>query len=235
MNLILAILVFIAAFIIIQPSVNGTSIKSATTETTTRDSHLSIEEVVQVLTSRFTVKPFYFINPNDFDFITATGKNNILTVEYKLKNNSKLKLNDKQDSINEYNTISLNNYKKLISKHQEHFKGVIIKIIIFFNDKSISIKITDAANIVNADEIKHQVLSGETLGIIFSKYGLDISDMYRLSDANKSVQQLRVGQMLKWELDSTGKLISFNIIRSDKITDNYTLTKDGYAFKECKY
>ena len=44
-------------------------------------------------------------------------------------------------------------------------------------------------------ESKHRVSSGETLGVIFSQYGLPISEMYRLIDANKSVQMLRVGQI----------------------------------------
>ena len=81
-------------------------------------------------------------------------------------------------------------------------------------------------------ESKHRVSSGETLGIIFSQYGLPISEMYRLIDANKSVQQLRVGQVLEWEVDADGKLTSLSIIRSKKVTDTYTLTKKGYVYKE---
>ncbi len=81
-------------------------------------------------------------------------------------------------------------------------------------------------------ESKHRVLSGETLGVIFSQYGLPISEMYRLIDANKSVQQLRVGQTLEWEVDADGKLTSLSIIRSKKVTDTYTLGKKGYSYKE---
>lgn len=81
-------------------------------------------------------------------------------------------------------------------------------------------------------ESKHRVASGETLGVIFSQYGLPISEMYRLIDANKSVQQLRVGQTLEWEVDADGKLTSLSIIRSKKVTDTYTLTKKGYVYKE---
>ncbi|MEC6795836.1 murein DD-endopeptidase MepM [Photobacterium sp. S4TG1] len=81
-------------------------------------------------------------------------------------------------------------------------------------------------------ESKHRVASGETLGIIFSQYGLPISEMYRLIDANKSVQQLRVGQTLEWEVNADGKLTSLSIIRSKKVTDTYTLTKKGYTYKE---
>ncbi|WP_297481342.1 murein DD-endopeptidase MepM [uncultured Photobacterium sp.] len=81
-------------------------------------------------------------------------------------------------------------------------------------------------------ESKHRVASGETLGIIFSQYGLPISEMYRLIDANKSVQQLRVGQTLEWEVNTDGKLTSLSIIRSKKVTDTYTLTKKGYTYKE---
>ncbi|SMY15032.1 murein DD-endopeptidase MepM [Photobacterium aquimaris] len=81
-------------------------------------------------------------------------------------------------------------------------------------------------------ESKHRVASGETLGVIFSQYGLPISEMYRLIDANKSVQQLRVGQTLEWDVDSDGKLTSLSIIRSKKVTDTYTLGKKGYSYKE---
>ncbi len=81
-------------------------------------------------------------------------------------------------------------------------------------------------------ESKHRVSSGETLGVIFSQYGLPISEMYRLIDANKSVQQLRVGQTLEWEVDADGKLTSLSIIRSKKVTDTYTLGKKGYSYKE---
>ncbi|WP_318480673.1 murein DD-endopeptidase MepM [Photobacterium leiognathi] len=81
-------------------------------------------------------------------------------------------------------------------------------------------------------EHKHRVASGETLGIIFSQYGLPISDMYRLIDANKSVQHLRVGQTLEWEVDDDGKLTELKIIRSKKETDTFTLSKKGYVYKE---
>ena len=81
-------------------------------------------------------------------------------------------------------------------------------------------------------ESKHRVSSGETLGVIFSQYGLPFSDMYRLIDANKSVQQLRVGQTLEWDVDDSGQLTSLSIIRSKKVTDTYTLGKRGYTYKE---
>ncbi|KJG34707.1 murein DD-endopeptidase MepM [Photobacterium angustum] len=81
-------------------------------------------------------------------------------------------------------------------------------------------------------EHKHRVASGETLGIIFSQYGLPISDMYRLIDANKSVQNLRVGQTLEWEVNDDGKLTELKIIRSKKITDAFKLSKKGYTYKE---
>ncbi len=81
-------------------------------------------------------------------------------------------------------------------------------------------------------ESQHRVASGETLGAIFSQYGLPISEMYRLIDANKSVQQLHVGQTLKWDVDADGTLTSLSIIRSKKVTDIYTLGKKGYSYKE---
>ncbi|WP_299014684.1 murein DD-endopeptidase MepM [uncultured Photobacterium sp.] len=78
----------------------------------------------------------------------------------------------------------------------------------------------------------HKVASGETLGEIFSQYALPLADMYRLIDVNKSVQNLGVGQMLEWSVNDDGRIEALSIKRSAKITDTYTLTAQGYKFKE---
>ncbi|ELR67345.1 Cell wall endopeptidase, family M23/M37 [Photobacterium marinum] len=77
----------------------------------------------------------------------------------------------------------------------------------------------------------HKVASGETLGVIFSQYALPLSDMYRLIDVNKSIQNLGVGQMLEWALNDEGHVESLSIKRSAKRTDVYTLTPQGYKYK----
>ncbi|MCG7585028.1 murein DD-endopeptidase MepM [Photobacterium sp. OFAV2-7] len=78
----------------------------------------------------------------------------------------------------------------------------------------------------------HKVASGETLGAIFSQYALPLADMYRLIKVNKSIQNLRVGQMIEWSVDDEGRVTEFSIKRSAKLTDMYTLTGQGYEFKK---
>lgn len=78
----------------------------------------------------------------------------------------------------------------------------------------------------------HKVASGETLGAIFSQYALPLADMYRLIKVNKSIQNLRVGQMIEWSVDDEGRVTEFSIKRSAKLTDMYTLTEQGYKFKK---
>jgi len=84
---------------------------------------------------------------------------------------------------------------------------------------------------VKDEEHKHKVASGDTLGSIFSQYGLPVSDMYALIDANKSIQHLKVGQQMEWSLDSDGRVKDFSIVRDRKTTDTFTLTKKGYKYK----
>lgn len=78
----------------------------------------------------------------------------------------------------------------------------------------------------------HKVTSGETLGVIFSQYALPIADMYRLIKVNKSIQNLGVGQMIEWSVTEEGRVKEFSVKRSAKMTDVYTLTDQGYKFKQ---
>ncbi|MGB7994985.1 MAG: murein DD-endopeptidase MepM [Photobacterium halotolerans] len=78
----------------------------------------------------------------------------------------------------------------------------------------------------------HKVSSGETLGEIFTQYALPISDMYKLIEADQSIQFLRVGQSIGWSLDEEGRIGELSIERSAKLTDTYTLTSKGYEHKE---
>lgn len=78
----------------------------------------------------------------------------------------------------------------------------------------------------------HKVSSGETLGEIFTQYALPLSDMYRLIDADKSIQFLRVGQRIEWSLDDEGKISELSIERSAKYTDTYQLTPNGYKHQK---
>lgn len=86
-------------------------------------------------------------------------------------------------------------------------------------------EVTDVAH-------QHKVESGETLGAVFSQYGLPLADMYRLIDVNRSIQNLRVGQQLEWSVDDEGRVKEFSIKRSAKLTDTFTLTANGYQFKQ---
>lgn len=78
----------------------------------------------------------------------------------------------------------------------------------------------------------HQVTSGETLGSIFSQYALPISNMYSLINVNKSIQNLRVGQTIEWSVDDDGQVTEFSVKRSAKITDTFSLTKNGYSYEQ---
>ena len=78
----------------------------------------------------------------------------------------------------------------------------------------------------------HKVASGETLGAIFSHYALPMADMYRLIKVNKSIQNIRIGQMIEWSLTDEGRVKEFSIKRNAKVTDSYTLTGQGYQYKK---
>ncbi|UTV28519.1 murein DD-endopeptidase MepM [Photobacterium atrarenae] len=86
-------------------------------------------------------------------------------------------------------------------------------------------QVTDVAH-------QHKVEPGETLGAVFSQYGLPLADMYRLIEVNRSIQNLRVGQQLEWSVDDEGRVKEFSIRRSAKIIDTFTLTAKGYQFKQ---
>lgn len=85
-------------------------------------------------------------------------------------------------------------------------------------------EVTDVAH-------SHTVTSGDTLGSIFSQYALPISDMYRLIDANKTIQNLHVGQSIEWSLNKEGKVKELSIQRNKKTTDTFVLGPKGYTYK----
>ncbi|KLV09164.1 peptigoglycan-binding protein LysM [Photobacterium aquae] len=78
----------------------------------------------------------------------------------------------------------------------------------------------------------HQVAAGENLSAIFQQYGLPLADMYQLVAADRSIQNLGVGQTLTWTLDDSGRVAELQIKRSAKIRDEYKLGASGYQYRQ---
>ncbi|WP_116644666.1 murein DD-endopeptidase MepM [Salinivibrio sp. HTSP] len=67
----------------------------------------------------------------------------------------------------------------------------------------------------------HTVAAGDTLGEIFSQYGLSIGQLYQMLDVNDKAGDIRRGQKMEWQVDEEGRLLTFTVYQSIKYRDYY--------------
>ncbi|WP_347230980.1 LysM-like peptidoglycan-binding domain-containing protein [Salinivibrio sp. IB574] len=78
----------------------------------------------------------------------------------------------------------------------------------------------------------HTVASGDTLGAIFSQYGLPLRQMYQILDVNQKAGDLRLGQKIDWQIDDEGQLSSLTVYQSIKYRDQYVFGADGVSYEQ---
>lgn len=62
---------------------------------------------------------------------------------------------------------------------------------------------------INANEVQAYVVSeGDTLGNILTQYGIDMADVALLSQQNRALRNLKIGQEMSWTLNPAGELQS---------------------------
>lgn len=77
---------------------------------------------------------------------------------------------------------------------------------------------------------QHTVAAGDTLGGIFSQYGLPISQLYQMLDENDRVGDIRRGQNMEWQVDEQGRLLTFTLYQSLKYRDQYRFEQGKVAY-----
>ncbi|WBA15663.1 murein DD-endopeptidase MepM [Salinivibrio proteolyticus] len=78
----------------------------------------------------------------------------------------------------------------------------------------------------------HTVASGDTLGAIFSQYGLPLRQMYQILDVNQKAGDIRLGQKIDWQIDDEGQLSSLTVYQSIKYRDQYVFGADGVSYEQ---
>ncbi|MDT9587432.1 MAG: murein DD-endopeptidase MepM [Candidatus Arsenophonus melophagi] len=86
----------------------------------------------------------------------------------------------------------------------------------------------------NSTQDGHVVSNGENLTSILMQYGLDASDILGLSNQYQAFRNLKIGQILTWELNKDGKLQTLTWILSPQETRVYTPKHSSRAFTEEK-
>ncbi|MBU9843942.1 murein DD-endopeptidase MepM [Rahnella ecdela] len=76
---------------------------------------------------------------------------------------------------------------------------------------------------------EYVVSTGDTLSSILNQYGIDMSEIAALSDANRDLRNLKVGQQISWTLNDAGDLQRLTWEKSRRET--YTFDRSGNAFK----
>ncbi|MFD3226041.1 murein DD-endopeptidase MepM, partial [Rahnella aceris] len=73
------------------------------------------------------------------------------------------------------------------------------------------------------------VSTGDTLSSILNQYGIDMSEIAALSDANRDLRNLKIGQQISWTLNDAGDLQRLTWEKSRRET--YTFDRSGNTFK----
>ncbi|WP_093321164.1 murein DD-endopeptidase MepM [Thorsellia anophelis] len=81
-------------------------------------------------------------------------------------------------------------------------------------------------------KFEHIIQSGDTLSSVLNQYGVDISEIAKLTKSNKDLAKLQIGQTLSWELNEEGDLNTLTWAVSKRETRTYAL-EDG-KFTEVK-
>ena len=76
---------------------------------------------------------------------------------------------------------------------------------------------------------EYVVSTGDTLSSILNQYGIDMSEIAALSDANRDLRNLKVGQQISWTLNDAGDLQRLTWEKSRRET--YTFDRSGSTFK----
>ncbi len=76
---------------------------------------------------------------------------------------------------------------------------------------------------------EYVVSTGDTLSSILNQYGIDMSDIAALSDANRDLRNLKIGQQISWTLNDAGDLQRLTWEKSRRET--YTYDRSGNGFK----
>ncbi|MFC0179656.1 murein DD-endopeptidase MepM [Thorsellia kenyensis] len=86
--------------------------------------------------------------------------------------------------------------------------------------------------ITDFGKYEHIIQSGDTLSSVLNQYGVDLSDISKLTKNNKILSNMGIGQTLSWELDDNGglKLLKWSV--SKRETRTYELV--GNQFEEVK-
>ncbi|MBU9811309.1 murein DD-endopeptidase MepM [Rahnella sp. C60] len=76
---------------------------------------------------------------------------------------------------------------------------------------------------------EYVVSTGDTLSSILNQYGIDMSEIAALSDANRDLRNLKIGQQISWTLNDAGDLQRLTWEKSRRET--YTFDRSGNTFK----
>lgn len=77
----------------------------------------------------------------------------------------------------------------------------------------------------------HKVISGETLAHIFKLYGLDHADLLSMIKLKPQAITVLKGQVVEWEQDVSGHLLSMQIHRNARLSSLYIKENDQFRFK----
>lgn len=91
---------------------------------------------------------------------------------------------------------------------------------------------TDTSTAVAQVPHTYIVSSGDSLSSILTQFGIDSADIATISNQNKDLRNLKIGQSISWELDDNGLLKELSWGVSRRETRIYTRTETG--FKETK-
>lgn len=81
-------------------------------------------------------------------------------------------------------------------------------------------------------KFEHTIQSGDTLSSVLNQYGIDLSEIAKLTKNNKDLAKIQIGQILTWELDDDGNLKQLNWAVSNRETRTYARVDNTY--KEIK-
>lgn len=76
----------------------------------------------------------------------------------------------------------------------------------------------------------HKVLEHQSLSDIFHLYGLEPNDLLHVIKANTQATHLLVGQVVTWEQDQGGELLSLTIHRNARLSSQYVRIDDRFEF-----
>ncbi|MDR0218649.1 MAG: murein DD-endopeptidase MepM [Enterobacteriaceae bacterium] len=100
-----------------------------------------------------------------------------------------------------------------------------------FSDEGVSDDENGADATANAPH-QYVVSNGDTLSTILNQFGIDSSDIALLSNQNKALGGLKIGQSLSWTTDEDGGLKTLTWEVSRRETRTYT--REGDVFRETK-